>query len=263
MRTSDRSLALSSTWASLWWLIDPARRRWTLTFEVLADTSTRVTIERGSGDTLGRRAIGTHSDPTLAAAAAAIDVGIDGQRQARTLRRTEATITETAAWLRATIAGDPVAWRGGGTLATAAADTVWCQTIPHSAAAWRTDDDQLRHEFDHAIDHLERQAKLLVGQCRAILATAVNEKPNITQPRVDACRAHQAWAQDMHRPDRHLPAATKAGACEQCAAYRAAHGSLPHPPIIDAWDRGVRRLTPALIAQAKSYWRTRRRRRTG
>ena len=255
MRRTDRTRALHAAWIQLWWLLDPAHTRWAKTLEVLADPASRLTIEQGSGDHVGRRSKGDHSDPTHAQAAAVIDAGLDCQRQARTLRRAEADIAESAATIRSIIAGEPWGWSD---LTSAIHDIAWCSTAPHTSAAWTTDDDELRAELDHAHDHLARQAAHLASQCRAILASAVKERPQVTQPRLVECRAHRAWAKSTGKQGRQ-PLAAKHGLCERCATFRHHHKVDPTPAILTRWDAGQNATPPGLVLEAKAAARTRKR----
>ena len=254
MKPSDRTLALNAAWAALWWLVDPEHNRWAKTLEVLNDPASRVTIERGSGDDTGRRSVGGHSDPTGDAAGAVLEAGLDGRKQARDLRRSVATVAESARFLVATMTEQP--YDGPDTIEHAISDIVWLVTVPHTAEAWRTDDDELRNEFDHAIEHLHRGAKLLANRCRSILAGAVREKPKVEQPKRTACRAHARSG----RPD---VLAVRKGLCEDCATFHDLHKVDPHEPIHRAWDYGRRRMSTALIAEAKAEASRRRRKRAG
>lgn len=260
MPRTDRAKALNVAWVSLWWLLDPDHNRWQKVHEVLADPSSRLTIEAGSRDETGRRSSGTHSDPTGAAALAVLDVGLDLRRQARALRRDEADIAETAHWIRATIAGED--HHAPATLAEACWSIQWSNTIPHNAAAWRyVDDDEdtvkEKHaEFDHACDHLAFEAQALVAKVRHLLAGAVREREKIDQPKRRDCRAHsRAGKLDV--------LAIRNGLCEECATFRDAYKCLPTEAIIRAWDYGRERLTPAMIAEAKADAAGRRKRRAG
>lgn len=254
MKPSDRTLALNAAWAALWWLVDPEHNRWTKTLEVLNDPASRVTIERGSSDDTGRRSVGGHSDPTGDAAGAVLDAGLECRKQVRELHRTVSTVAESARFLVATMTEQP--YDGPDTIEHAISDIVWLCTVPHSAEAWRTADDAERNEFDHAIENLHRQALLLANQCRAILGGAVKEKPSIKQPKRSACRAHARSG----RPD---VLAVRKGLCEECAAFHDVHKVDPHEPIHRAWDYGRRRMSTALIAEAKAEATRRRRRKAG
>ena len=256
MKPTDRTRALNAAWINLWWLLDPDWTRWAKTLEILADPTARLTIEQGSTDNTARRSKGDHSDPTHAQAAAIIDAGIDSTRQARDLHRTAATIAETASWIRATIAAEPI--QPGWTIRDAIGDIAWATEIPHAAAAWTTEVPELRAEMDHAIDHLDRQCRVLVGQCRAILAAAVRERPKVTQPKATPCRCHARWLQasgSVQRP----PTAVRFGLCEECAQFKTRNGGAePTDAILRRWDYG-RGATPAQIAEAKAARRQRRR----
>lgn len=245
MKPLDRTLALNATHHALWWLLDPDHNRWAKTFGVLADPTARLTIEQGSGDNVGRRAKGDHSDPTLAAASAVIDAGLDCQRQARDLRFIERTIAESAAFLRSTIAD--TLHVGDGTIIGAIGDVDWCNRIPHTAEAWRTDNDELRGEFDHAIDHMHRQAVVLVGKCRAVLVAAVQERPKVEQPKRQSCSSCRRFGLDHD--------VARRGLCVQCDSFRRNHKVWPTEEIVRAWERGSSRITPGMIAEAKAAGR--------
>lgn len=249
MPRTDRNAALNVAWTALWWLLDPDHNRWGKVHEVLADPTSRLTIEAGSRDETGRRSSGTHSDPTGAAALAVLDVGLDLRRQQRALRRDEADIAETAHWIRATIAGED--HEAPPTLPEAVWSIQWASTVPHTAAAWRADTDEQRDEMDHACDHLARECAMLAAKVRILLAKSVREKPKVQQPKRRDCRAHtRAGKLDV--------LAIRNGLCEECAEFRRLHGCDPHEPIIRAWDWGRKRLTPALIAEAKAEHASRR-----
>lgn len=243
MPRTDRAKALNVAWVSLWWLLDPDHNRWQKVHEVLADPSSRLTIDQGSRDETGRRASGTHSDPTGAAALAVLDVGLDLRRQQRALRRDEADIAEAAHWIRATIAGED--HEAPATLPEAVWSIQWSNTIPHNAAAWRGDTDEEQAEMDHACDHLATEARMLAAKVRHLLAGAVREREKIDQPKRRDCRAHsRAGKLDV--------LAIRNGLCEECATFRDAYKCLPTEAIIRAWDYGRDRLTPAMIAEAKA-----------
>lgn len=255
MPRTDRAAALNVAWTALWWLLDPDHDRWGKVREVLNDPTSRLTIEAGSRDETGRRSSGTHSDPTGAAALAVLDVGLDLRRQQRALRRDEADIAEAAHWIRATIAGED--HEAPATLPEAVWSIQWASTVPHSAAAWRyvsDDEDAVKEkhaEFDHACDHLAFEAQALAAKVRLLLASAVQERPKVQQPKRKDCRAHaRAGKLDV--------LAIRNGLCEECAEFRRLHGCDPHEPIIRAWDWGRKRLTPALIAEAKAEQTSRR-----
>ena len=261
MKPSDRTLALNAAWAALWWLVDPEHNRWAKTLEVLNDPASRVTIERGSGDDTGRRSVGGHSDPTGDAAGAVLEAGLDGRKQARDLRRSVATVAESARFLVATMTEQP--YDNPDTIEHAISDIVWLVTVPHTAEAWRTDDDELRHEFDHAIEHLHAEAKLLANRCRSVLAEAVREKPKVEQPKRTECRTHAAWRQERKRlnPDAYVEEvpATKHGLCDRCRKFKENHKVPPTPAIIDRWERhGNETTPPALIMEAKAAAKTKR-----
>ena len=87
MPRTDRAAALNVAWVSLWWLLDPDHNRWGKVHEVLADPSSRLTIDKGSRDKSGRRPQGEHSSPTEDAALDVLDAGLDLKREQRDLQR--------------------------------------------------------------------------------------------------------------------------------------------------------------------------------
>lgn len=246
----ERVRALNQAWVHVWWIIDPEHDRWTKALAVLADTDARVVIAAGSGDNLGRRAVGQHSDPTLAAAASRIDAGITGQRTTRELRARIADIAESMRFVRGTLAG--VIWLGPGSLEAITQDLDWCTTVPHSVGAWVSDDPELIAQVDHACDHVAREAVLLSGQVRQVLASGVREKPAIEQPKRQNCVSCRRWGLDVDVVSRSM--------CTNCLSFRKNHKVMPTEAICRLWHNGSKRVTPSLIAEAKAVAQGRKRR---
>lgn len=259
MTPGDRTRALDAAHHGLLWLTEPYspdhpdRTRWGMAHHVLADTTTALVLDqdRHGDDGTGRRSIGPYSDPTGQLVAAAANTAAHQQQQRATLAGHETTIAELARWIRATLQGDP--HPGPDSIYAATADVAWA-TQHHTAVLASIDPaNSLIADINDAIATLHTTTKVTIGHTRAILQAAVREKPDIRQPKLGDCRAHEAAGQ-------HIPA-THGGLCETCADFRRLHRCPPTPEIIRAWDYGRRRLTPTMIEQARTQHRQKRRRR--
>ena len=192
----------------------------------------------GGGNDTGRRSVGSHSDPTGNAVVSAAD------RQAQLTDRAE-IICDTARWIRITVAQAELP-AAPGTLGAALADLTWCTTIPHLITAHQPTNAEERRELHHAADLVYHQAGALQSDVeRALRYSATVAAGRPVQRALRTCACCSRWGyKDL--------VAANSDLCPDCKAFRSEYKCWPTETIKRNWDRGVRRLTPGQIAEARA-----------
>lgn len=251
MTPDDRTRALTATVDQLDWLLDETYRRIWTALDILGDTRTRAIIATGSREPGARRSIGSHSDPTANRALAALEgrAAVADSDEAQGIHDHAAVVVDCARWIHITTGGpiDPE----DHDLAVARLQLEWCLTIPHAIGAWRTDDDHLADELDHAVDLLHVTARKLRTTVEQTLRSSI--KPRQQKRKTCANCARWGITADLE-PGRYLEV------CRRCGDFRAQHHFMPSEQICRVWDRGSSRITPGMVAEAKAAWKRRRKR---
>lgn len=250
MKASDRLRALNAMAIHLEWLLDDRWCRLDRAIEILGDHQTRSTLA-GTGDSTGRRSTGTHSDPTAAAVLDALEGPVATADRSRVDAMVEAldVLASITAWIRTTMSGQHTepgdAWS---TLRSAE----WCMTIPHSIAAWAPADEATAADVDDALATVELIARRLQLAVEQVLRSVVR-KAQPKRRRCEVCARHGITTDIAEGRYAHW--------CRRCGDFLGHHGFEPSEQICRTWDRGVSRITPGMVAEARAAAKGRRKRR--
>ena len=251
MKPDDRSRAIQATVDHLDWLLDETYRRIWTALEILGDTRTRATLATGSSEPGMPRGAGGHSDPTANGVVAALEghAAVADANRGQEIEDDASVVVDCAGWIHGTLGGS--IWSGHRDLAVARLQLEWHLTIPHTIGAWRTDDDHLADELDHAIELLASTARHLRHDLvEKVLRSSIKPK----QQAIATCTNCDRFG---IRSDLEVGRYLKL--CRRCGDFRARHRFLPDDGICRAWDRGSSRITPGMLAEAKAASKRRRR----